>query len=196
MIFIIIIIKNNYILKINYKMSLQNTSSDLVHSMMDYMDIPELLVTSTVCKNMLNDSMSFVTKIKNETTLKKLTQNHTCRSCLYTSYQVDKQFCNDCFLHKCDNCFAIRNSMSEFVKYVTMNTNGFNEIKLMCHDFCSFRCHNCKFTDSRHELFFNNNIELQTICVDCFINLDQSQKLKYDKVYHDQDEWDNLDAVY
>lgn len=176
-------------------MSLQNTSSDLVHIMMDYMDIPELLVTSSLCKNMLNDSMTFVTKMKNETTLKNLTQKHTCRSCFYTTYQVEKQFCNDCFLHKCDNCFTVKNSFSEFVKYVT-NNNGINEIKLMCHDFCLFRCHKCKFTDSRHELFFNDNIELQTICIDCFVELDESKKLNYDKVYNNEDNWDDLDAIY
>ena len=174
-------------------MSLQNTCSDLIHKMMDFMDIAELNTTSSLCKNLNNDSQNFITKYKKEINLKTFTDKHTCRNCLYSSYEVDKQFCTDCFLYKCDNCFAVRNNMSEFVKYCTVNSEGFNEIKLMCRDYCMYRCDKCKFVDTRPELFLNDDIELQTICVDCFVELDENKKINYKPVYNN--EWDDLDAL-
>jgi len=175
-------------------MSLQNICSDLIHKMMDYMDIAELNTISTLCKNFNNDSKSFITKYKKEENLKSFTDKHTCRNCDYSSYEVENHFCTDCFLHKCDNCYAVRNSMSEFVKYVNINPQGYNEVRLMCHDYCMYRCHKCKFVDTRSSLFLNNDIELQTICVDCFVVLDNIEKEKYKTVYNN-DEWDDLDAL-
>ena len=175
-------------------MSLQNTCSDLIHKIMEYMDISELNTISTLCKNINNDSATFITKYKKELNLKSLTDKHTCRNCLYSSYEVEKQFCTDCYIHKCDNCFVVRNSIYEFVKYVNINPEGYNEIKLMCCDYCMYRCHKCKFVDTRNELFLNDDIELQTICVDCFVELDEKEKEKYKSV-HNNDNLDDLDTI-
>jgi hypothetical protein len=174
-------------------MSLQTTCTELIHLMMGYLDIPELNITSTLCKNMKNDAHTYATIMK-QSDLKTLTDEHTCRNCQKKSYDVDKQFCTDCFLFKCDNCYCVRNSMSEFVKYRTMNDQGVYEIKLMCYDYCMYRCHKCKFVDTPHELFFNNQNELQVICVDCFVGLSEIEKLNYNKVQNN-DEWDDLDAL-
>jgi hypothetical protein len=174
-------------------MSLQNTCSDLVHNMMNYMDISELKTISTLCKNLNNDSKNFITKYKKEENLKSLIDKHTCRNCDYSSYEVEKQFCTDCFLYKCDNCFAVRNYMSEFAKYVN-RIEGEVEVKLMCCDYCMYRCHKCKLVDTRHELFLNDDIELQTICLDCFVDLDENEQIKYKKIYSN-DEWDDLNEI-
>lgn len=175
-------------------MSLQNTCSDLLCKMMDYMDLPELNVTSRVCKSLKHDSELYVVKMKKETNLKSLTNKHTCRNCLLTNYEIDKQFCTHCFIHMCHNCFSVRNSMDEFVKYGTKNNQDVYEFRLMCHDYCIYRCHKCKFVDSRHELFLNNNTELQTICVNCFVDSNENEKEKYNSVYPN-DEWDDLDTL-
>lgn len=174
-------------------MSYQNLSSDIVTKIMDYLDISDLLISSTLCKNYLMDASKYTQREKN-IDLRTLARKHTCRNCSMCSYEVEKEFCNDCFIHKCDNCYSCRNSISEFVKYMTLNNEGFNEIKLMCNDFCMYRCHKCKYTDSRHQLFLQDNIELQIICVDCFVDLDKDEKNKYNKV-HNNDEWDDLDAL-
>ena len=54
-------------------MSFQNISSDLIHKMMDYMDIDELNTTSKLCKNLNDDSQTFSQKIKKEKNLKNFT---------------------------------------------------------------------------------------------------------------------------
>ena len=173
-------------------MSLQNTSSDLVCKIMDYMNISELNITSKVCKSLKHDSELYAVKIKKEKNLKSLNDKHTCKNCLLTDYKVDKQFCTHCVTHMCHNCFGVRNSMDDFFKYGTKNNQDVYEFKLMCRGYCIYRCHKCKFVDSRHELFLNDNSELQTICIDCFVSLNEEEKKKYDSVHNndDNDDWD------
>ena len=159
-------------------MSLQNISSDLVHKMMDYMDVNELNTTSKLCKN-----------------LKNLTDKYTCKNCKVCNYEVDKNFCTDCFLYLCHNCYAVRNSMVEFIKVSYINKEGYNDYKLICHDYCMYRCYKCKKCDTRHELYLNDETELQTICVDCFVGLEENEKNNYKSVY-ENDDWDRLDMSY
>jgi len=70
--------------------------------------------------------------------------------------------------------------MNEFVK-VPVNKDDlcYGYIR-MCHDYCVFKCHNCKMCDDRYELFLNDNINFKTICVDCFLTLDEEEKKIYD----------------
>lgn len=173
--------------------NLQNTCSEIINIMMDYMDISDLIVSSTLCKDLNKDANNYSHKT-NKCDLNTLKHKHTCRNCRLCCYEVEKEFCNDCFLHKCDNCFAVRNSMTEFVKYSKINNDGYNEIKLMCFDYCMFRCFKCKYVDTRHNLFLNDEEELQTICVDCFVDLNDEQKNKYKHVFNNE-EWDDLDAL-
>jgi hypothetical protein len=175
-------------------MSIQNICTDLIHNMMEYMDISELNTANLVCKNFMNDANTYVANIKKETNMKTMTDKYTCRNCCYSSYEVDKQFCTDCFQYKCDNCYAVRNSMCEFVKYISQNNEGVREMRLMCCDYCMYRCHKCKYVDVHHQLFLNNDDEMQTICVDCFVDLNDEEKNKYKSV-HNNDEWDDLDAL-
>lgn len=173
-------------------MSLKNTCSDIIHKIMDYMDIAELNKLSIVCKNFNNDSEYYVKKYKKETNLKSLTDKHTCRNCTCSSYNINRQFCTDCFLRKCDNCYSVRNCLSEFVKY-TIIINGIEQTKHMCQDYCMFKCHMCNFVDTRPELFLNNNIEIQTICLNCFEIKNETEKKNYDDIYND--DWDDLDNI-
>jgi len=173
-------------------MSLQNSCTNIIHKIMDYLDICELNTLSIVCKNLKMDSDSYVKIHKKSSNLKALTDKYSCRNCNCSSYNIDKQFCGECFLHKCDNCYSVRNCISEFVKY-NMIKNGFEQIRFMCWDYCMFRCFMCKFVDTRPELFLNNNIEYQTICVDCFVGLNEINKNDYDKIYDDN--WDDLDNI-
>lgn len=173
-------------------MSLQTTCSDIIYKIMDYMDIAELNTLSIVCKNFNDDSKFYVKKYKKELNMKVLTDKYTCRNCSCSSYNIDRQFCTDCFLHKCDNCYSVRNCLSEFVKYTIIN-NGIEQIKSMCWDYCMFKCHMCKFVDTRPELFLNNNIELQTICVNCFVSKNETEKKDYNSIYNQ--DWDDLDNI-
>jgi len=173
-------------------MSLQKTCSDIIFKIMDYLDISDLNSLTIVCKNMNNDSRTYVKRYKNEENLRILTDKYTCRNCNCSSYNIDKQFCTDCFLHKCDNCYAVRNCISEFVKYNIIK-NETNQIKFMCWDYCMFRCHICKFVDTRPELFLNNDNILQTICVNCFVSINETDKLNYNMIYDDN--WDDLDTI-
>ena len=174
-------------------MSLQNSCSDIVHNIMDYMDIKELNTTSKLCKNLKNDSETFSIKIKKEINLETLTNKYTCRYCDEKSYDVSK-FCTDCFLHMCHNCYTIRQHMTEFIK-IGQFINNVYEYKPVCHDYCVFRCHKCKFFDSNHSLFLNDEIELQSICVNCFVLLNIDDKKKYKECIqnNDEDDWDGLD---
>lgn len=171
-------------------MSFQNTCTEIVHKIMDFMDIPELNITSTLCKNTKYDSEKFVKIYKNENTLKKLTEKYTCRNCHESSYQIEKQFCTDCYIHMCHNCFSVRNCMTEFISVST--TQNLYDCKLICHDFCMYRCFKCKFADDRHELFLIDRNELQNICVDCFAGLDKIEKNKYNSII-DTNDWNDLD---
>lgn len=175
-------------------MSLQNTCTDLVHKIMEYMDIPELNITSILCKNLKKDSEKFIVKYKKEKNLKTFTDKYTCRNCNLISYEVEKQFCTDCFIHKCDNCFSVRNNISEFVNYVVPE-NQDNKILLTCIDYCMYKCHKCKLVDTRHELFLNDNIELQTICVDCFVELNNDDKKKYNTVHRNDGSYFDFDTL-
>ena len=175
-------------------MSFQNISSDLIHKMMDYMDIDELNTTSKLCKNLNDDSQTFSQKIKKEKNLKNLTDKHTCKNCKVCNYEVDKNFCTDCFLYLCHNCYSVRNSMVEFIKVSYINKEGYNDYKLICHDYCMYRCYKCKKCDTRHQLYLNDETELQTICVDCFVQLEQNEKINYRPVFENDEDWDRLDA--
>jgi hypothetical protein len=174
-------------------MTLQNNCSDINFKIIEYLDVMNLTAFSTSCKSMNKDSTLYLNKFK-KTNMSNYIDKHTCRNCLFCSNEVEKNFCNDCFLYKCDNCFGVKNEMTEFVKYVNVNNEGLNEIKLMCHDYCMYRCHKCKYCDVSHQLFFNDNDKLQTICVDCYVELNDEEKNKYNKV-HNNDEWDDLDAL-
>jgi hypothetical protein len=157
--------------------------------MMDYMDIPELEIVSILCKNMKNDTDKYAQN-KKYNNLKELIDKHSCRCCNYKNYNVENQFCIECLLHMCHNCYSVRQNMFEFVKLTIPDSF---EYKMVCHDYCMFRCHQCKLVDSRHELFLNDKSSLQSICVDCFIQLNENDKLKYEPVHQNDDnvnDWD------
>ena len=101
-------------------MTLQNNCSDINFKIIEYLDVMDLTAFSTSCKSMNKDSTLYLNKFK-KTNMSNYIDKHTCRNCLFCSNEVEKNFCNDCFLYKCDNCFGVKNEMTEFVKYVNMN---------------------------------------------------------------------------
>jgi hypothetical protein len=160
------------------KLNLNAIPTDIACNVMKFMDIHELKSINLTCKNMRNDSETFSRKIK-KCNLYELIKKHTCQFCCNSGYNVNG-LCSECYLHMCENCFTLRNQMNEFVK-VPVNKDDlcYGYIR-MCHDYCVFKCHNCKMCDDRYELFLNDNINFKTICVDCFLTLDEEEKKIYD----------------
>jgi hypothetical protein len=179
--------------------NLQNFSSDIVLKIMDYIDVPDLESTSKVCKNLNNDCEKFSKNIKHSNNLQNLIEEYTCRFCEEKGYDIHN-FCTDCYLHMCENCYTVRNYMNEFIKKSFIDNLDYSyKYKKLCHDYCIFRCFNCKMFNDRHQLYLNNEIEMKSVCVDCFCNLDENEKQNYTPAlenpkYYDDDEWD-LDAL-
>jgi hypothetical protein len=177
--------------------NLQNFSSDIVLKIMDFIDVPDLESTSKVCKNLNDDSEKFSKNIKHSNNLENLIKKHTCRFCEEKGYDI-RNFCTDCYLHMCENCYTIRNHMNEFVKIPLIDNLYYcYGYKKLCHDYCIFRCFNCKMFDDRHQLYLNNEIEMKSVCVDCFCSLDENEKRNYTQSLENptyDDDWD-LDAL-
>lgn len=157
---------------------IQTMSTDIIHNIMKCMDISELKNISKTCKNLNKDSKDFSQKVK-KTNLQNLINSHTCRFCRDASYSFEKGICTDCYLHMCDNCHTIRNNMNEFLKVpVDENDLCYGYMKI-CHDYCVFRCYNCKMFDDRHQLFLNDEVNFKTVCIDCFLLLEDEEKQLY-----------------
>lgn len=175
------------------QLNIQSASSDVIHNIMKFMDIPELKNTSITCKNLKSDSETFSQKIKKTENLQKLVDDHTCKFCLSTGYDISRDLCNECYMHMCENCFQIRNHMNEFTKIPVNDEDICYGYMKICHDYCVFRCHECKFFDDRHQLFLIDNVNFKTLCVSCFdkVNKDE-QKLYETPKQHpsDYDDWD------
>jgi hypothetical protein len=166
----------------------QNFSSDIVIKILEYLDIKELENTNQVCKNFHNDCEKF--SKKHSENLKRLIKKYTCRFCEKKGYSINN-FCTDCYLHMCDNCYTIRNDINEFTKTPFINNLGFFDYKRMCHDCCIFRCFNCKMFDDRHQLYLNDENEMKSICVNCFCNVDKNDKTKYTPAFENlNNDWD------
>lgn len=160
------------------KFNLNTTSSDIVCNIMKYIDIQELKSVSMTCKNLKNDCKTFSKKIK-KCELHELIENHTCRFCHNTGYDITSNICTECYLHTCNNCFITRNCIEELIS-VPVNENDlcYGYMKI-CNDYCLFKCHKCKTCDDRHELFLNDYINFKTICIDCFSMLNDDEKKIY-----------------
>lgn len=160
--------------------TLENLSSDIVHKIMECLELSDIVTIRSTCKNLKSDTETFSKKIKKEE-LETLVEKHKCRHCDEIHYLNSHKICTYCFLHMCQNCFTIRNHISEFNKVPEDMDDLCYGYKAICHDFCVFRCHKCKFYDDRYELFLNDDIDFKSICMDCFHKLDDSEKYIYSK---------------
>ena len=157
------------------------SSNDIVYKIMGYLDLDDLEYVSSTCKSLNTDSKQFCEKHKKEK-MKKLITEHSCKNCNNLSYNNTKQVCNECYIHMCENCYTFRDHPFEFIKIPIDLDNPYMGYRKVCHDYCIYRCHKCKYYSDIHTMFLNDYVNLKTICSSCYVELPDEQKTQYDTI--------------
>jgi len=156
-------------------------SNDIVHKIMNYLDLDDLECVSHSCKSLNYDSKKFSDKYRNEK-LNKLITEHTCKNCDNLSYDNDKQVCLDCYIHMCGNCYTFRNHPNEFIKIPIDSDDLCLGYRKVCHDYCVYRCHKCRMYSDIHTMFLNDYVNLKTVCSSCYTELPDDKKSLYETI--------------
>ncbi len=160
---------------------LTSSSNDVIHKIMDNLDLDDLECVSFTCKSLNYDSKKYCEKYKKEK-INKLIVEHTCRNCDNLSYFNERQVCLDCYIHMCENCYTIRNYPNEFIKTPIDVDDLCLGYRKVCHDYCIYRCYKCRTCDVQSNMFLNDYVNFKTICACCYIELPDDDKKLFDSI--------------